>query len=101
MVVEFSIVPLGRSEELAEPVAKVLDIVDRSGLPYKVTAMGTIVEGEWEAVFGLIKDCHARMRRQAGRVLTHIAVDDREGAAGRLEGKVNDAESILGRLLKK
>jgi uncharacterized protein (TIGR00106 family) len=101
MVVEFSIVPLGRSEELAEPVARVLDIIDRSGLPYKVTAMGTLVEGEWEAVFGLIKDCHARMRRQAGRVLTHIAVDDREGAAGRLEGKVNDVESVLGRLLKK
>ncbi|HEX9902881.1 MAG TPA: MTH1187 family thiamine-binding protein [Acidobacteriota bacterium] len=101
MVVEFSLVPLGRGDELAGPVAKLLDIIDRSGLPYKVTAMGTIVEGEWDAVFALIKECHSKMRQEAGRVLTHIAVDDREGATGRLEGKVSDAEGLLGRLLKK
>jgi uncharacterized protein YqgV (UPF0045/DUF77 family) len=41
------------------------------------------------------------MRQHANRVLTHIAVDDREGAMGRLEGKVKDAENILGRMLKK
>jgi uncharacterized protein (TIGR00106 family) len=101
MVVEFSIVPLGRGEELAGPVARLLNIIDLSGLPYKVTAMGTIVEGEWDIVFPLIKECHLLMRQEAGRVLTHIAVDDREGASGRLEGKVSDAESILGRPLKK
>jgi uncharacterized protein (TIGR00106 family) len=101
MVVEFSIVPIGRGEELAGPVAKLLDIIDHSGLPYKVTAMGTIVEGEWEAVFALIKECHSKMRQEAGRVMTHIAIDDREGAKGRLEGKVKDIESILHRLLKK
>ncbi|MGB9004306.1 MAG: MTH1187 family thiamine-binding protein [Candidatus Aminicenantales bacterium] len=101
MVVEFSIVPIGRGEELAGPVAKLLDIIDHSGLPYKVTAMGTIVEGEWEAVLALIKECHSKMRQEAGRVMTHIAIDDREGAKGRLEGKVKDIEGILHRLLKK
>jgi uncharacterized protein (TIGR00106 family) len=101
MVAEFSIVPLGRGEELAKPVAQVLSLIDRSGLPYKATAMGTLVEGDWEAVFGLIKECHLCMRQHANRVLTHIAVDDREGAMGRLEGKVKDAENILGRMLKK
>jgi uncharacterized protein (TIGR00106 family) len=101
MVVEFSIVPIGRGEELASPVAKLLDIIDRSGLPYKVTAMGTIVEGEWEDVFALIKECHSKMRMEAGRVMTHIAVDDREGSQGRLEGKVKDIEGVLHRILKK
>lgn len=101
MVVEFSIVPLGRGEELAGPVAEILDLIDRSGLPYKATAMGTIVEGEWREVFALIEECHVCMRKKAGRVLTHIALDDREGASGRLEGKVRDAENKLGRTLKK
>jgi uncharacterized protein (TIGR00106 family) len=58
MIVEFSIVPVGRGEELAGLVAKVLDVVDRSGLPYQLTSMGTIVEGNWDDVMGLIKDCH-------------------------------------------
>jgi len=81
-------------------VAGIIDIVDKSGLPYQLTSMGTIVEGEWDEVFALIKDCHRAMRREAGRVLTRIAVDDREHAKGRLKGKVADVEKTLGRRLK-
>ncbi|HYA48382.1 MAG TPA: MTH1187 family thiamine-binding protein [Burkholderiales bacterium] len=100
MVVEFSVVPVGKGEELAGLVAKVLDIVDKSGLPYRLTAMGTIVEGEWDDVFALIKECHRKMRQEAGRVLTHIAVDDRDRAKGRITGKVEDVEKVLGRRLR-
>lgn len=100
MVVEFSVVPVGKGEELAGLVAGIIDIVDRSGLPYQLTSMGTIVEGDWDQVFALIRECHLKMRRDAGRVLTHIAVDDRERAKGRLKGKVEDVEKTLGRPLK-
>src|SRR5512136_3317986 len=101
MVVEFSVVPIGRGEELAGPVARVLDIVDKSGLPYQLTAMGTLVEGEWDELLGLVRRCHEAMRGETGRVLTHIAIDDRTGAHGRITGKVRDVETILGRTLKK
>ena len=40
------------------------------------------------------------MREQAPRVVTHITIDDRAGATGRLEGKVQDVERILGRELR-
>jgi len=100
MLVEFSVVPLGKSESLGELVAKVVDSVDRSGLPYKLTAMGTIVEGEWNDVFELIKECHSSMKRFAGRVLTTITIDDRDKAKGRLKDKVERIETILGRRLK-
>ncbi len=99
MVVEFSIVPIGEGEELAARVAPLIDIIDKSGLSYKLTAMGTIVEGDWDEVFALIKACHRRMRRSANRVVTHIAVDDRGKARRRLDGKVSDVEKILGRKL--
>jgi uncharacterized protein (TIGR00106 family) len=101
MVVEFSIVPIGKGEALARLVSKIVDIVDASGLPYQLTAMGTIVEGEWDDVFGLIKECHTAMRLQASRVLTRITIDDREQAKGRIKGKVEDIEKVLGRAVKK
>jgi len=101
MIVEFSIVPIGQGEELSGLVAKVIDIVDKFGLPYQLTSMGTIVEGDWDDVFALIKECHCRMRQHAHRVSTHIAIDDREKAKGRLKGKVGDIEEVLGRALKK
>ncbi|MBP1659076.1 MAG: hypothetical protein H6P95_268 [Candidatus Aminicenantes bacterium] len=101
MIIEFSVVPVGRGEELAGPVARILDIIDRSGLPYQLTAMGTLVEGDWDEVLGLVRRCHEAMRGEHGRVLTHIAIDDRAGAAGRIAGKVRDVEQTLGRTLKK
>ncbi len=101
MVVEFSIVPVGRGESLSGLVAKVLDVVDGSGLPYKLTAMGTIVEGEWNDVMELIKTCHFLMRGEANRVLTRISIDDRAKARDRIEGKVESVENVLKRRLRK
>jgi len=101
MIVEFSIVPIGRGEELAGLVARVIDVVDRSGLPYQLTSMGTIVEGNWDEGMGLIKDCHRTMRRQASRVLTRISIDDRQGPARRMRRKVEAVEKVLGRSLRK
>lgn len=100
MIIEFSVVPIGRVEELAGPVARVLDLVDRSGLPYQLTAMGTLVEGEWDEVLALVRRCHDAMRGGTGRVYTHITIDDRPGASGRIAGKVRDVEKTLGRPLK-
>ena len=101
MIAEFSVVPVGKGEELAKLVAGVVDIIDRSGLPYQLTAMGTLVEGEWDDVLALIKECHFKMRRQGTRVLTRISIDDRENAVNRLTGKVRDVEKALGRELRK
>jgi uncharacterized protein (TIGR00106 family) len=101
MIAEFSVVPVGGGEELAKPVAAVVDLIDRSGLPYQVTAMGTLVEGDWDEVLGLIAKCHARMRRDFPRVLTRVSIDDREGAERRLTGKIRDVEEVLGRPVRK
>jgi uncharacterized protein (TIGR00106 family) len=101
VIAEFSVVPVGKGEELAELVAGVVDIIDKSGLPYQLTAMGTLVEGEWDDVLALIKECHFKMRRQGARVLTRISIDDRENAVNRLTGKVRDVEKALGRELRK
>ncbi len=99
MLASFSIVPVGTGEEIKEEVAGIIDLIDRSGLPYNLGAMQTTVEGDEEAVMALIMACHRLMRTRANRVLTHIAIDDRAGAVDRLVGKVRDVEEVLGRRL--
>jgi len=99
MIASFSIVPIGVGEELKDHIAGVLDVIDKSGLSYKLGAMQTTVEGEPEAVISLIMKCHSLMLERAPRVLTHIAIDDRKGATDRLAGKVQDVEDVLGRNL--
>lgn len=99
MLVSFSIVPIGSGEELKEDIAVILDLIDKSGLPYKLGAMQTTIEGEESEVMALVMACHNKMRERSARVLTHIAIDDRANAVNRLEGKVRDVETTLNRKL--
>ncbi len=99
MLASFSISPVGVGESLSTHVAGMLDIIDKSGLPYKLGAMQTTVEGPEDEVVLLIMRGHHHMLAKAHRVLTHIAIDDREGAKGRLTGKVASVEKALGRRL--
>ena len=97
MLASFSISPVGAGSSLAKRVAEIVDIIDKSRLNYKLGAMQTTVEGPEKEVMALIMKCHRHMRRKANRVITHIAIDDRAGAKGRLSGKVADVEKALGR----
>jgi uncharacterized protein (TIGR00106 family) len=97
MVVSFSIVPIGGGTELREQVSEIIRVIDRSGLPYRTTAMATEIEGTWDEVMAVVRAAHEVGRRFTGRVLTHIAIDDREGYEGRLEGKVRDVERVIGK----
>jgi uncharacterized protein (TIGR00106 family) len=101
MLAEFSIYPLDKGESLSKYVAGSLDIVKRSGLPFKVGPMGTVIEGDYDQVMAVIKECHMRMRRDCKRVAANIKIDDREGAAGRLDGKIESVEKKLGYKLPK
>jgi len=76
-------------------VAQMIQRIKASGLDYQLTAMGTLVEGEPEEVFALIRDCHLLIRSQADRVGTKIWIDDQVGRTGRIKDKVRAVESRL------
>jgi len=99
VLLEFSMTPLTRGESVSPYVARALDIVDRSGLPYQLTPMGTIIEGEWPAVMAVVSACFEAMRADCDRVSTQIRIDYRSGPGGRLKSKVEAVERALGRKL--
>ncbi len=97
ILAEFSITPIGAGESLSEYVAECVKIVRESGVPHELTAMGTIIEGDWDQVMAVIKACHLAVRRRCRRVSTLIKIDDREAPPGRIKAKV---ESVLQKLEK-
>ena len=101
MLINFSMAPIGKGESLSAEVAKVIKLVEASGLPYKMHPMGTVIEGEWDELMGLLKKCHMKLRETSSRVLTTVIIDDREGAKGRIDGKVASVEGKLGKSVKK
>ncbi len=96
VMVEFSVVPLGKGASLSAVVAKVLWIVAKSGVRYKANPMGTVLEGSWEEVMGVIKKCHDEVMRDSERAVTSITIDDRKGQDARIEQKLESVEQKLG-----
>jgi uncharacterized protein (TIGR00106 family) len=101
MLVEFSVVPIGTGVSISPQIAKVLKIVAESGVRYKANPMGTVLEGEWDKVMGVVKKCHDEVMKDAERVLTTITIDDRKGKEQRIEKKLESVEQKLGMKLNK
>jgi uncharacterized protein (TIGR00106 family) len=99
-IAEFSITPVGKGVSVGSYVSRCLDIVDRSGMPYRLNAMGTVVEGSVDDIMTLITKCHKAVAEDCERVSTIVKIDDRKGATGQLDGKVRDVERRLGRKLR-
>lgn len=101
MLAEFSIIPVGTGESMGDAIALVLKLVDESGMPYKANSMGTVVEGGWDDVMGLIKKCHEEVMKKAPRVVSSISIDLRPGKPqDRLTEKLKAVEKRLGKKLK-
>jgi uncharacterized protein (TIGR00106 family) len=101
MMIEFSVVPLGKGASVSSVIARVLKIVVDSGVRYKANPMGTVIEGEWGQLMDLIKECHNEAMKDADRVVTTIKIDDYKGKGERLDTKLESVEQKLGRKLNR
>jgi uncharacterized protein (TIGR00106 family) len=101
VLLEFSIAPMGQGESVSQYVARAVEIVERSGVDYRMHAMGTVLEGEWDEVFGVVRQCFEALREDCERISVSIKVDYRKGYTGRLESKVQSVERRLGHGVKK
>jgi uncharacterized protein (TIGR00106 family) len=101
VLLEFSIFPLDQGESVSRFVARSLDVVDRSGLDYRCHAMGTVVEGEFDEVIDVVRQCFRAMAEDCDRIECSVKLDYRKGHEGRLEKKVASVEQKLGRAVRK
>lgn len=99
VLLEFSMTPMSQGESVSRYVARSLDIIDKSGLPYQLTPMGTIIEGEWAEVMAVVGACFEAMRADCGRISASIKIDYRAGTAHRMQSKIDAVEARLGRKL--
>ena len=100
LLAEFSIWPMDKGESVGEYVARCVDIVDRSGLPYKLGPLGTCIEGEWEQVMAVIRQCHEALAGDCNRITCTVKMDWRRGRSGMIESKVQSVQQKLGRPLR-
>ncbi len=100
-LMEFSVVPLGQGESVGQYVAQCVDLVDASGLDYRLHAMGTTVEGDLAPLLELLRKCTELVANQCNRVTVTAKFDYRHGRSQMLDSKVSSIERRLGREVSK
>lgn len=96
-IAEITIVPVGTgSTSVSEYVAGALEPLAASGLRYRLTPMGTIVEGPLDGVLQAIGRMHETpFARGAKRVYTVVKIDDRRDRERTMDDKVAAVEQRL------
>lgn len=95
-LMEFSMFPLDKGISLSSYVARALAIVEKSGMEYRLTPMGTVVEGEWDDLLDLLTRCLREMESDSDRISLQAKFDHRKGLSGAINSKIKSVQDKAG-----
>jgi uncharacterized protein (TIGR00106 family) len=96
MLAFISVAPEDHWEHMSPYIAKLVKLIEKSGLNYELGPMGTSIEGAPEAVFKVLEEMHMAMRKESKRVSTFIKIDDQvDRPSGRMKDKVASVQKQL------
>ena len=105
MLVAFSVAPSGTplnghssgtaDDSVHNAVAAAVRVVRESGLPHHTDSMFTTIEGDWDAVFDVVKRATEAVGAYGTRVSLVLKADIRPGYTGELTAKVERLEIAL------
>ncbi|MEO2083693.1 MAG: MTH1187 family thiamine-binding protein [Desulfurobacteriaceae bacterium] len=102
VLVEFAMFPTDKGESVSSYVSRIIKLIDESGIPYKLTPMGTVFETETvEEALELIGKAYEQLEPDCNRVYSVVKFDIRKGKSNRLEQKIKSVEEKLGREVSK
>ncbi len=101
VLLEFAMFPTDRGESVSQYVSKIIDHIKNSGYPYKLTAMGTIIETDTvREALDIVAGCYDVLEPYSNRVYSSIKMDIRKGKDNRLENKIKSIEEKIGKVNK-
>jgi len=78
VIIDLCVVPLGVGLSVSNYVAACQKIIHKAGLKSQLHAYGTNIEGEWDAVFQVVKQCHEKIHEMgAPRITTTLKAGTR------------------------
>jgi uncharacterized protein (TIGR00106 family) len=96
VVLEFAIFPTDHGESKSKYVARVIEMIKQSGIPYQFTPMGTIIETNTvEEALAVVKKAYDILEVDCNRIYSTIKIDYRKGHSNRLEQKIASVENKL------
>ena len=101
VLLELAMFPTDKGESVSAYVARIIAMIDGSGLDYRLTPMGTIVEtADLEEGLKIIADAYRCLEPDCARVYATVKLDIRKEKSGRLGQKIASVEEKLGKKAK-
>jgi len=102
VLVDFAMFPTDKGESVSQYVSRIIKMVDESGIPYKLTPMGTVFETETiEEAMEIIAKAYKQLEPDCNRVYSTIKLDIRKGKSNRLKQKIESVEKRIGKEVSK
>jgi len=96
VIIDLCVVPVGVGLSVSPYVAECHKIIKAAGLSSQLHAYGTNIEGDWDAVFAVVKQCHERLHEMgAPRITTTIKAGTRVDRDQTMADKVASVEAKL------
>jgi uncharacterized protein (TIGR00106 family) len=99
VLMEIAIFPTDQGESVSSHVSEVIRMIRDSGVDYRLTPMGTIIETEEVSQALAIVEEAAQLlqHRDCRRIYSTIKLDIRPGKGDRMEQKIRSVEEKIGR----
>lgn len=99
VLLEFAMFPTDKGDSVSQYVSKVIQMIKESGVSYKLTAMGTIIETETiDEAMEIVNKSYKVLEPHSNRVYSSIKLDIRKEKSKRLEAKIKSIESKIGKV---
>lgn len=100
VLLEFSMFPTSdecrEGASVSAQVSKIIDAIDKSGIPYQLTAMGTIIEASsMKEALSIIELAYDQL--DCDRVYSSLKFDIRKNCKNRLKTKTQSVINKIGR----
>mgnify|MGYP006277346261 FL=1 len=97
VIIDLCVVPLGVGTSVSEYVTECQKIINEAGLDHTLHAYGTNIEGEWNAVFAVVRQCHEKIHAMgAPRISTTIKAGTRTDRNQKMADKIESVQKKLG-----
>jgi len=96
VIIDLCVVPLGVGLSVSKYVAACHEVIESAGLSSELHAYGTNIEGEWDAVFDVVKKCHEKVHEMgAPRITTTIKAGTRTDRDQTMADKISSVKEKL------
>ncbi len=96
VMIDLCVVPMGVGISVSDYIAECEIIISEAGLNAQLHPYGTVIEGEWDEVFEVVKKCHEKLHDiGVVRIFTNMKIGTRKDREQSMQDKV---DSVLEKL---